>query len=97
MSMKKIYFDGTVPSEKITLNTIDDLKKLVSLMDVTATAEFRTEKTATIKVEHGIGTSQFLSNGAQDFELLKQLAHKVEQKGHVMTYYVKLDGREVEI
>lgn len=95
--MKKIYFDGTVHSEKIALNSLEDLKKLLSLLDITATAEFRTEKVATVKVEHGIGTAQFLSNAAQDFELLRQLAHRTDQRGHVLTYFIKLDGREVEV
>ena len=95
--MKRVYFDGSEGSDNIKLDTADDLKKLVSSLDVHGEVEHRVNDLYIVKSMSNMGGSQYLANGIQDVEILKKLSEKVENKGDSTWYYIRLAGQEVAI
>lgn len=82
-------------SEKIVLNTHEDLKNLLSKLDIHAESEQRYQNLYVVKHMKNIGGAQYIANAHQHFELLRKLAEKVESKEAYALYYIRLTGQEV--
>lgn len=95
--MKRVYFDGSEGSNKITLHEVEDLKSLVHNLDVHGEVEHRVNDLYIVKSMNNMGGSQYMANGIQDVEILKNLSEKIDNKGDSIWYYIRLKGQEVEI
>lgn len=83
--------------EKIVLNTLNDLKKLLATLDVHAEAEVRYQNLCTVKHMKNIGGAQYIANAQQNFNLLQKLAEKIDNSAAYATYYIRLTGQEIEV
>lgn len=95
--MKKIYFDGSADRETITLNNVEDLKKLCNSLDVHTDVEHKVNDLYIIRSMANVGGSQFIANAGSDYNTLKDLSERIEVKGDVTLYYIRLTGQKVDV
>lgn len=97
--MKKfdVLEEGEAVGQFITLNTLEDLKKLLGTLDIHAEAELRYQNLYIVKHMRNVGGSQYIANASQNFDLLKHLSEKIEAKEAFVTYYIRLTGQRVAI
>lgn len=95
--MRKIFIDGRSEEVKIKLNTLEDLQQLCRELDVHTDVEHKINNLCVIRSIANMGGSQFIANAGRDIDILRRISEKVEQKGDVTLYYVRLEGQEVDV
>lgn len=95
--MRKIFIDGREENTKIVLNDMEDLQQLCRELDVHTDVEHKVNNLYVIRSIANMGGSQFIANAGRDIDLLRKISEKVEQKGDITLYYVRLEGQEVDV
>lgn len=97
MADKFSFEEGGVPKVKtIVLDSVEALEKALRSFSTHTEIEKRIHDVI-VRVMDFAGGSEYLARGATEQFVLKQIAYKTERRGTFTLYYIKLDGKTVEL
>lgn len=96
--MKKYDVLNSNESEEeivIVLNTENDLKLLADSLDISVEIIKRTNESYIVRHQKDIGSYGMLSNGQSSLNTLKKLSNKIDDRGSIIDFYIRLQGQVV--